>query len=96
MNYSDNYYRLSQRFPEVPRLTPAHYEAMAMFNELAKCAAAHMHAVWTVLRRWHSSTASLHVHALLRYAACSADLLAGGASLCANRGSAASCASVHA
>ncbi len=62
MNYSDNYYRLSQRFPEVPRLTPAHYEAMAMFNELAKCAAAHMHAVWTVLRRWHSSTASLHVH----------------------------------
>ncbi len=38
MNYSDNYYRLSQRFPEVPRLTPAHYEAMAMFNELAKCA----------------------------------------------------------
>lgn len=39
VNYSDNYYKLSQRFPEVPRLTPAHYEAMALFNELAKCAA---------------------------------------------------------
>ncbi len=35
MNYSDNYYLLSQRFEEVPRLTPAHYEAMALFNELA-------------------------------------------------------------
>ena len=38
VNYSDNYYKLSQRFEEVPRLTPAHYEAMALFNELAKCA----------------------------------------------------------
>ncbi|KAK9842564.1 hypothetical protein WJX81_006293 [Elliptochloris bilobata] len=36
VNYSDNYYKLSQRFPEVPRLTPAHYEAMALFNELAR------------------------------------------------------------
>ena len=35
VNYSDNYYRLSQRFPEVPRLTPAHQEAMALFNALA-------------------------------------------------------------
>lgn len=35
VNYSDNYYLLSQRFEEVPRLTPAHYEAMALFNELA-------------------------------------------------------------
>jgi hypothetical protein len=28
VNYSDNYYLLSQRHAEVPRLTPAHYEAM--------------------------------------------------------------------
>ena len=35
VNYSDNYYLLSQRFPEVPRLTAAHYEAMSLFNELA-------------------------------------------------------------
>lgn len=35
VNYSDNYYLLSQRFPEVPRLTAAHYEAMALFNQLA-------------------------------------------------------------
>ena len=35
VNYSDNYYLLSQRFPEVPRLTAAHYEAMSLFNQLA-------------------------------------------------------------
>ena len=35
VNYSDNYYLLSQRHAEVPRLTPAHYEAMALFNQLA-------------------------------------------------------------
>lgn len=35
VNYSDNYYLLSQRFPEVPRLTQQHYDAMALFNELA-------------------------------------------------------------
>lgn len=35
VNYSDNYYLLSQRFPEVPSLTQQHYEAMALFNELA-------------------------------------------------------------
>jgi hypothetical protein len=35
INYSDNYYLLSQRFPEVPRLTQQHYEAMALFNKLA-------------------------------------------------------------
>jgi alpha-ketoglutarate-dependent taurine dioxygenase len=35
VNYSDNYYRLSQRFPAVPRLTPAHHEAMALFSALA-------------------------------------------------------------
>jgi len=81
VNYSDNYYRLSQRFPEVPRLTPAHYEAMAVFNELAKCAAPHMLDVWTVTAGSHSNTASSYVHALLRNAACSADLLAGVASL---------------
>ena len=38
VNYSDNYYKLSQRFAEVPRLTAAHHEAMALFNELAQCA----------------------------------------------------------
>mmetsp|Transcript_22135 Transcript_22135/g.52936 ORF Transcript_22135/g.52936 Transcript_22135/m.52936 type:complete len:103 (+) Transcript_22135:352-660(+) len=26
VNYSDNYFRLSQRHPEVPRLSPKHYE----------------------------------------------------------------------
>lgn len=35
VNYSDNYYRLSQRFPEVPRLGAQHEEAMALFNALA-------------------------------------------------------------
>lgn len=35
INYSDNYYLLSQRHAEVPRLTPAHYEAIRVFNELA-------------------------------------------------------------
>ena len=35
MNFSDNYFRLSQRHPEVPRLTPAHYEAMELFTSLA-------------------------------------------------------------
>ncbi|GFR42078.1 hypothetical protein Agub_g2873, partial [Astrephomene gubernaculifera] len=35
VNYSDNYYHLSQRHPEVPRLTPQHHEALALFNELA-------------------------------------------------------------
>ena len=72
VNYSDNYYRLSQRFAEVPRLTTAHYEAMAMFNELAKCAAASMHAVWTAQRRRHLNTACSYVHALMHCAACSA------------------------
>jgi hypothetical protein len=28
INYSDNYFLLSQRHAEVPRLTPAQYEAM--------------------------------------------------------------------
>lgn len=36
INYSDNYYLLSQRHAEVPRLTQAHYEAMELFNSLAK------------------------------------------------------------
>lgn len=35
VNYSDNYYHLSQRHAEVPRLTPDHHEAMKLFNELA-------------------------------------------------------------
>ncbi|GAB4822232.1 hypothetical protein N2152v2_009278 [Parachlorella kessleri] len=35
VNYSDNYYFLSQRHDEVPRLTPAHLEAIKLFNELA-------------------------------------------------------------
>ena len=34
-NYSDNYFFLSQRHPEVPRLTPAQLEAMKLFNQLA-------------------------------------------------------------
>ena len=35
VNYSDNYFFLSQRHPEVPRLTPAQLEAMKLFNQLA-------------------------------------------------------------
>ncbi len=35
INYSDNYYILSQRHKEVPRLQAEHYEAMRLFNELA-------------------------------------------------------------
>ena len=35
INYSDNYYLLSQRHPDVPRLTQQHHEAMALFNEIA-------------------------------------------------------------
>ena len=35
INYSDNYYLLSQRHPDVPRLTQLHHEAMALFNEIA-------------------------------------------------------------
>ncbi|GIL88821.1 hypothetical protein Vretimale_16958 [Volvox reticuliferus] len=35
VNYSDNYYLLSQRHSEVPKLTAEHHEAMRMFNELA-------------------------------------------------------------
>ncbi|WIA23850.1 hypothetical protein OEZ85_013508 [Tetradesmus obliquus] len=35
VNYSDNYFLLSQRHAEVPRLTPAQYEAMELFNKLA-------------------------------------------------------------
>ena len=36
VNYSENYFRLSQRHPEVPRLTPAHHEAMELFTSLAQ------------------------------------------------------------
>ena len=35
VNYSDNYYHLSQRHSDVPRLTQQHHEAMALFNEIA-------------------------------------------------------------
>lgn len=35
MNYSENYFRLSQRHQEVPRFTPAHHEAMELFTSLA-------------------------------------------------------------
>jgi alpha-ketoglutarate-dependent taurine dioxygenase len=35
VNFSDNYYIGSQRFPEVPRLTDAQFEAMDLFNQLA-------------------------------------------------------------
>jgi hypothetical protein len=35
VNYSDNYYLLSQRHAEVPRLTEKHYEAINVFNQIA-------------------------------------------------------------
>lgn len=35
VNFSDNYFFLSQRHPEVPRLTEQHLEAIRRFNELA-------------------------------------------------------------
>ena len=35
VNYSDNYYHLSQRHAEVPRLGPDHHAAMELFNSLA-------------------------------------------------------------
>jgi hypothetical protein len=36
INYSDNYFLLSQRHAEVPRLTPAQYEAMEVGFEASK------------------------------------------------------------
>lgn len=42
VNYSDNYYHLSQRHADVPRLTQQHYEAMALFNEIASSDALRM------------------------------------------------------
>lgn len=35
VNYSENYFHLSQRHPEVPRFTSAHHEAMELFTSLA-------------------------------------------------------------
>ena len=35
INFSDNYYFLSQRHPEVPRLTELQLQAIKLFNELA-------------------------------------------------------------
>ena len=35
VNFSDNYYFLSQRHPEVPRLTEMQLQAIKLFNELA-------------------------------------------------------------
>lgn len=35
VNFSDNYFRLAQRHPEVPRFTAAHEEAMQLFTSLA-------------------------------------------------------------
>ncbi|KAL6780837.1 hypothetical protein ACKKBG_A08640 [Auxenochlorella protothecoides x Auxenochlorella symbiontica] len=35
VNWSSNYYLLSQRHEAVPRLTPAHLEAIRLFDELA-------------------------------------------------------------
>ena len=35
VNFSDNYYFLSQRHPEVPRLTELQLQAIKLFNELA-------------------------------------------------------------
>lgn len=45
INYSDNYYLLSQRHAEVPRLTQQHHEAMALFNEIASSDALRMDAM---------------------------------------------------
>lgn len=45
VNYSDNYYHLSQRHPDVPRLTQQHHEAMALFNEIASSDALRMDAM---------------------------------------------------
>ena len=42
INYSDNYYHLSQRHADVPRLTQQHHEAMALFNEIASSNALRM------------------------------------------------------
>eukprot|EP00192_Tetraselmis_astigmatica_P010488 CAMPEP_0117669910 /NCGR_PEP_ID=MMETSP0804-20121206/12419_1 /TAXON_ID=1074897 /ORGANISM="Tetraselmis astigmatica, Strain CCMP880" /LENGTH=377 /DNA_ID=CAMNT_0005478069 /DNA_START=119 /DNA_END=1252 /DNA_ORIENTATION=+ len=42
VNYSDNYFRLSQRHASVPRFTPAHHEAMELFNELARSEEIHL------------------------------------------------------
>ena len=35
VNISENYFLLSQRHAEVPRLTPDHYEALRVFNAYA-------------------------------------------------------------
>lgn len=35
VNFSDNYFFLSQRHPEVPRLTSDQLEAIELFNQLA-------------------------------------------------------------
>ena len=45
INYSDNYYLLSQRHDEVPRLTQQHHEAMALFNKVASSDALRMDAM---------------------------------------------------
>jgi hypothetical protein len=44
VNYSDNYFFLSQRHPEVPRLSAAQLEAMKLFNQLAASDALRMEA----------------------------------------------------
>ena len=45
VNYSDNYYLLSQRHLDVPRLTQQHHEAMALFNEIASSDALRLDAL---------------------------------------------------
>ena len=42
VNFSSNYFLLSQRHPEVPRLTPAHLEAIELFESLASSDALRM------------------------------------------------------
>lgn len=42
VNYSDNYFRLSQRHPAVPRFTDKHHQAMDLFNELARSPEIHL------------------------------------------------------
>lgn len=45
VNYSENYFHLSQRHPEVPRFTPAHHEAMELFTSLASSSALRLDGV---------------------------------------------------
>lgn len=45
VNFSRNYFELSQRHPDVPRLGPEHIRALDLFEELAASPELAMHAV---------------------------------------------------